>query len=91
MTQQTNLVLTLRTADCRNIRLMHLFNTGGGETENSSLTALKKKKEEQKEDKNPFSRNKIINWILCMKCCRKLDVFLNVRSSIKTFTSPALY
>jgi len=42
MTQHTNLVLTLRTADCRNIRLVHLFNTGGGETENSSLTALNK-------------------------------------------------
>lgn len=42
MTQHTNLVLTLSTADCRNIRLVHLFNTGGGETENSSLTALNK-------------------------------------------------
>lgn len=57
---QTSNVNTAHIAGYRNIRLMHLFNTVGGESENSGLTAVHLKsssalkKKEQKEVKNLF-------------------------------------
>ena len=79
---RTSNVNTARIADYRNIRLMHLFNTVGGETENSSLTAVHLKsssalkEKEQKEDKNLFPRSRIINCILRIKNCNKAWCFL---------------
>lgn len=89
-TQSSN-VNTAHVAGYRNIRLMHLFNTVGGESENSGLTAVHlksssalKKKHKTKQTKKKtsrkrisiFSSSRIINCILGIKNCNKAWCFL---------------
>lgn len=80
----TSGVRTAHTAHYRNIRLRHLLNTAGEETElksqcrkfNLKSSSTLKKEQKEKERKNPFSRNRIISWILCSKSCSKAWCFL---------------
>ena len=87
-----------RVVNYGNVRLMHLLHAVGGETENSSLTAVHvksfsalKKKRSRKRIRISLLGAELSTGSYVSKTVTRPDVFLNVKSPIRVSRSPVLY